>query len=71
MNQRALAQQLLSMRAQIDAALFLLSGEQAPEPTPEQPECEHRNRQSRTVMGGPTRWICTDCSYEHEDQGGS
>ncbi len=58
MNKQALINQLLSMRAQIDAALFLLT---------ENDQCEHKNRINLTAMGGPEEWQCQDCGYHYKE----
>jgi hypothetical protein len=57
MNQEALMNMLLSMRAQIDAALFLLQKDGQ--------GCEHKNLLNLSTMGGPEKWICKDCNFEY------
>lgn len=54
-----LIHQLVSLRAQIDAMLTLITDEQ-------ESNCDHpRNKRlSLTTMGGPERWICKQCDYE-------
>lgn len=60
---RALAHQLLAIRAQVDALLVQL------EPPAEEAgatECPHpvSQRENLTVMGGPTMWRCRLCGHE-------
>lgn len=60
MNMEALKHQLISMRAQIDAALFLL---QEHEPT-----CKHEVRLNLATLGGPNEWICKDCDFHFKEE---
>ena len=62
LNVEALTQQLLSLRAGIDAALAILA------PSPAGPGCHHAGAQNVTGMGEPgTRWACPDCGEEWRD----
>ncbi|WP_134705093.1 hypothetical protein [Ammoniphilus sp. YIM 78166] len=61
MNKEALINQLYSMRAQIDAALFLLHEE------PSESKCSHQNRLNLTTMGGPEHWECKSCGFEYKE----
>lgn len=62
MNKAAMANMLLSMRAQIDALLDLLGegGEQGCQHPPDQ-------RLNLTVLGGPDQWQCRACGYQHTE----
>ena len=66
MNKDALLKQLYAVRANleglyatVDAALSILAADD---------ECQHKNRQSLTVMGGPEHWICRDCGFEYQGE---
>lgn len=62
MDRAPIIYQLVSMRAQIDALLALLtSGEDG--------ACIHPpdKRLNLTTMGGPTKWQCRLCDHEHEE----
>lgn len=74
-NKRALAQQLLSIRAQIDAALFLLHEEGDARilsaddiaDNDGEPECEHpKDRRRNESTMGHKRWRCLDCGHMEE-----
>lgn len=64
MNREALIQQLISVRAAIEAALLLL---QEPEAEPEPPGCQHppAQRMDLSTMGHP-RWQCKQCGHVEE-----
>lgn len=63
MTREALVYMLEAMRSQIDAALALLAAGAGPAPCPHPPEA----RRNLTVMGGPDRWQCRACGYEHTE----
>lgn len=60
-NKQALINQLVSMRAAIDACLFLLQEEEIND------ECNHpeQHRLNLTTMGGKEHWSCKVCGYEY------
>lgn len=64
-HKQAIINQLISMRAQIDSALFLLSEGDEPEA-----ECTHPEDQRRsfTTMGGPVHWECKICDYVFKEE---
>jgi hypothetical protein len=64
-SQDALVQQLISMRAQIDAILTIIHDEDDEENT--SGECNHEKRLSLTTLGGATHWVCKDCGYEYRE----
>lgn len=68
-NRATLLKQLIAMRGQIDAAIYVLVD--AEEEDVEQPKCQHPpdKRRNLTVMGGPERWVCNVCGYMHEGEG--
>jgi hypothetical protein len=73
LNIDALANQLLAMRAQLDAALHLIAEQKEAEGSvPEAESCVHPadQRQSLVTMGGPKgdAWRCRACGYEHRDE---
>lgn len=73
MNLEVLANQLLAMRATIDAALMLVmqqidSTQPGTTQSPAQPgvtTCLHRNRKNLTVMGGKEEWLCLEPGCGH------
>lgn len=62
MNVPAMTQMLVSMRAQIDALLLTMQGEQ-PEPEVNAPKCPQCGCEKlhTTKAGGKTLTICDDC----------
>lgn len=63
MTPDAMAQWLMGLRMQIDAALTMLEYEAAPA------ECQHPEEmrdKSPSTMGHP-RWLCKHCGYLHEE----
>jgi hypothetical protein len=58
-NIEALTKQLVSMRAQIDAALFLLHVERP---------CQHEQKLVLTVMGGKEEWTCKKCQFHFKEE---
>lgn len=67
-NKDALAKQLISLRAAIDAALLLLGFDQGEKDY--QLQCDHpkRDRKVLTTMGGPEHWICQNCGFEYKEE---
>lgn len=59
-NKEAIINQLISIRASIDACLFLLQGEK-------DKQCEHPKefRIDFTTMGGKEHWQCDKCGFEY------
>lgn len=77
-NKKALINQLLSMRATIDAALFILGEEDEIETSQLdnsnldkdiQEQCNHPKdkRTIYTTMGGAEHWVCDLCGYEYKE----
>lgn len=57
-----LIHQLVSLRAQVDAMLTLLTDEQ-------DNTCSHPpdKRLSLTTLGGPEHWICKACDFQYRE----
>lgn len=79
-NKQALVNQLLAMRATIDAALFILGEADEVENSQQhksklddkqtiQAKCNHPkdHRTVYTTMGSPEHWVCEICDYEHKE----
>lgn len=60
MNKDALINQLVSMRATIDACLYMLQDD-------DDDKCKHpkESRLNLTTMGGKTHWQCQKCGFEY------
>lgn len=62
MNRKALANTLIGIQSQLNAALdILFDGED--------PMCDHpeERRKVFTTMGSPEHWVCKDCGYEYKE----
>jgi hypothetical protein len=59
--------QLVSLRAQIDAMLTLITDESQSGGT--SGNCNHprSKRLVLTTLGGPEHWVCKDCDYEFRE----
>lgn len=55
LNKEALMNQLISMRAAIDAALSILAQED---------QCQHARKESKATFGSAPKWRCLDCGEE-------
>jgi rubrerythrin len=57
--------QLMAMRAQVDAMMTLLAEELEQEDS----ACPHPNnkRKSLSTLGGAEHWLCTECGYEFRE----
>ena len=62
-----LVMQLLAARAQIDATLVALGVRVEDGSDVVGEDCKHppEKRVDHGVLGGPERWECTACGYEH------
>lgn len=67
LNDKALIQILVAMRALTEAALFSLTG--PPPDVEEVPICEHppESRLNLSTMGGPSSWQCRLCGHTQTD----
>lgn len=61
-NKVAAMNQIYAMRTMLDA----MEQEIMKEPNP-QKECEHRNINNLTTMGGPDEWKCKDCGLHYKE----
>jgi hypothetical protein len=52
---------LLAIQNLCAAAIEAISQEQ-------EIKCDHKNKMSTTVMGGPISWMCSDCGENYTDK---
>lgn len=60
LNKQALVNQLISMRAAIDAALSILAAQED--------QCQHTRKESKATFGSSPKWRCLDCGEEWTEE---